>query len=182
MSVVQLPADSGGGRQVVLIDLVEGWQWPSEADLHWFTAFLAVDAAGVPSERIASLAEAMLGRRCAFVSVWGPDCRRVHDTFDDVYLSEPSHPSSQDWSQDLPFLMTTWHERESLASSLWFSSEVAVPSEDGYWEARTPTFAAFTHSKYRAAVRDLLLDRDRLDAEADDGIEGRTVRWASVQE
>jgi hypothetical protein len=50
MAVEQLPADSGGGRQVVLIDLDEGWEWPSDADLHWFTAFLAVDAAGVPRE------------------------------------------------------------------------------------------------------------------------------------
>jgi hypothetical protein len=123
MDVEQLPADQGGERQVVLIDLDQGWEWPNDADIDWFTAFLAVDAEGVASERIALLAEAMLGRRCASVSVWGADCRRVHDVFDDVYVSDPSHPSAGagDWSQDLPFLMSSWHERESLASSLWFS-------------------------------------------------------------
>jgi hypothetical protein len=56
----QLPADSDGERQVMLMDLDEDWQWPSDTSLDWFTAFLAVDAEGVPSGRIASFAQAML--------------------------------------------------------------------------------------------------------------------------
>jgi hypothetical protein len=172
--VAQLPADSDGERHVVLVDLNDGWRWPSDAELDWFTAFLAVDAEDVPGERIASLAEAMLERRCAYVSVWGSDCGRVHDIFDRVYVGDPSHPDAEagEWSQDLPFLVSTWHEHESLASSLWFALHAAFPTEDGYWEPRTPTFAAFAHSTYCAAVRELLLDRDLLDSEADDGIEG----------
>jgi len=172
--VERLPADGDGGRQVVLIDLDNDWQWPVDADLDWFIAFLAVDAVGVPSDRIASLAKAMLGRRCAYVSVWGPESQRVHDTFDRVYETEWSHPRPEagEWSQDVPFLMSTWHDDESLASGLWFSLMDANPSADGYWDARPPTFAALAHPKYRAVVRDLLLDRDRLDAEADDAREG----------
>ena len=133
--VERLPADGDGGRQVVLIDLDNDWQWPVDADLDWFIAFLAVDAVGVPSDRIASLAKAMLGRRCAYVSVWGPESQRVHDTFDRVYETEWSHPRPEagEWSQDVPFLMSTWHDDESLASGLWFSLMDANPSADGYW-------------------------------------------------
>jgi hypothetical protein len=42
MDVEQLPADQGGERQVVLIDLDQGWEWPNDADIDWFTAFLAL--------------------------------------------------------------------------------------------------------------------------------------------
>jgi hypothetical protein len=45
----------------------------------------------------------------------GPACERVHDIFDEVFVEQPSHlPHGRElveWSQDTPFLITTWHER-----------------------------------------------------------------------
>ena len=60
------------------MDLDDGWNWPTNAVFDWFVAFLAVDADGVSTEQIASLAKAMLKHRCAYLGVWGPDCKRVH--------------------------------------------------------------------------------------------------------
>jgi hypothetical protein len=68
----------------------------------------------------------------------------------------------------LPLLMTTWHEDETLASALWFALNVATPSEDWAHEPRSPAFVAVAASEYRDEVRQLVLDRERLDRESDD--------------
>src|SRR6266511_4271195 len=122
--IERFPADQDGDRQVLLIDLSDDWTWPPEAGIEWFTAFIAADATKVTVDAVTSLATGMLSHRCAYVSVWGPDCERVHDIFDEVYVQDYPHPlvgHEQAWSPDLPFLMTTWHESESLASALWFA-------------------------------------------------------------
>lgn len=172
--VERLAADSDGQREVVLIGL-QGWSWPAGAGVDWYTAFIAADARDVSVERVSALANAMLSHRCAYVSVWGPGCERVHDIFDEVFVErsylQQGHDSISEWSQDIPFLMTTWHEHESLASALRFALYTAIPSDDGYYEERPPTFVALAEPQYRDSVRGLILDRERLDRESDGDLE-----------
>jgi hypothetical protein len=49
---------------------------------------IAADARGVPADMIRRAAEHLLQSGLTFVCVWGPDCERVHDIFDQAYLGD----------------------------------------------------------------------------------------------
>lgn len=165
-------------RDVLLVELND-WAWPSEATVEWFTAFIAADARHASDEAIRSLATTMVARRCASVSAWGPDCESVHGLFDLAYVNWPSHRIVRrwgrwrtTWSKDIPFLMTTDHHDESLASALWYAAYVAWPSDDEYHdEDREPTFVALVEPQFRKEVRELLLDWERLCRVAEAGVQ-----------
>jgi hypothetical protein len=171
--VERVPANWHGGRDVLLVELID-WLWPSEARVDWFTAFIAADARQASNEAIRSLATTMMAQRCASMSAWGPDCERVHLGFDEAYVGWPSHATSRRWgrwrtrwSEEIPFLMTTDHHDESLASALWYAAYVAWPSGDGYYVDRPPSFVALVEPPFREEVRDLLSDLERLNREAE---------------
>ena len=173
--VERLEAGWPDGRDVLLVELTD-WLWPSEVGVEWFTAFIAADASGVSNEAIGGLATAMLRQRCASVTAWGPDCGRVHAQFDLAYVAWPTHRTVRrwgrwrtTWSEEIPFLSTTDHEDESLASALWYAVYCAWPgSDDGYYVDRSPTFVALVEPPFREDVRDLLVDLERLNREAED--------------
>jgi hypothetical protein len=135
------------------VDLTD-WLWPTEAEVEWFTAFIAADARHANDETIRSLAAAMLGQRCACVTCWGPDCERVHLLFDDAYVSWPHRIFRRwgrcrtTWSDEILFLLTDDYRDESLPAALSYAARVAWPSGDGYYEDRA---AEFRRSR-RAAV------------------------------
>src|SRR5919198_144013 len=94
--VERLAADWPDGRDVLLVDL-NGWVWPSELEIEWFTAFVAADARHAGDATIRAFAAAMLEHRCAYVAAWGPACERVHLLFDEAYVNWPSHRMSRRW-------------------------------------------------------------------------------------
>jgi len=110
--------------------------------------FLAVDARAVPTEAIASAAERLLASGLVYICVWGPDCERVHDIFDEVYAGDGSTEPSFT-------LMSTWHSHESLEEALWFFIEHAVPVDT---EITTTSYLCITvrHRGWATAVRDVL--------------------------
>jgi hypothetical protein len=88
--------------------------------------FLAVDARGIPSEAVGRIAGGLLASGLIRVCVWGPDCERIHDIFDEVHvgdgLAEPGFT-----------LMSTWHGDETLEEALgffvdWATVEAGLPS------------------------------------------------------
>jgi hypothetical protein len=170
----RLEANWPDGRDVLLVELID-WLWPSGASFEWFTAFIAADARHARDETIRSLATAMLAQRCASMTAWGPDCERVHLWFDDAYVTWPSHRTVRrwgrwrtTWSEEIPFLTTTDNEDESLASALWYAVHEAWPSgNDGYYGDSQPTFVALVEPPFREEARELLLDLERLDREAE---------------
>ncbi|MDP1700870.1 MAG: hypothetical protein Q8L53_07935 [Aestuariivirga sp.] len=78
-----------------------------------FACLLAWDSRGVEVKQIAKLAGELLKAGAVYICAWGPDCERVHDIFDEEIVG--SNPSPDD-----PFIMTTWHSRETLAGAIWF--------------------------------------------------------------
>ena len=167
----RIPADWLEDRDVLLIELTDEWLWPSDLRINWFTAFLVADARGVSDEAIRSLAASMLAHHCAHVSMWGPDCERVHHGFDDAYLAAAPHRVRRwrrtKWSEEIPFLMTTSLGDERLAQALWFAVYHAWPSGDGYYEDRPASFVALVEPRFRDEVRGLLLDPERLSREGE---------------
>ena len=86
--------------------------------------FLAVDAHGIPSDVVGRIAERLLASGVVWVCVWGPDCERIHDIFDEVEVG--------DGLTDPDFtLMSTWHDNETLEEALRFFVDWARPVEAG---------------------------------------------------
>ena len=82
--------------------------------------FIAADARGVDHEVIARAADHLLKHGLVSVCVWGPDCERVHDIFDEVYIGDGSIEPSF-------VLMSTWHDNGSLEDAYEFFALNAMP-------------------------------------------------------
>lgn len=67
---------------------------------------IAADARGIHTDTIARVAERLLASGLIYVCIWGPDCERVHDIFDEVHVgdgaSEPSFTLMSTWHSDTP--------------------------------------------------------------------------------
>jgi hypothetical protein len=96
--------------------------------------FIAADARGVHTETIARVAERCLASGLVYVCVWGPDCERVHDIFDEVHVGDGS-------SEPSFTLMSTWHSDESLEEAIWFFINSAFPLDT---EIETTSYVAVT--------------------------------------
>ncbi|HSI14499.1 MAG TPA: hypothetical protein VK961_20785 [Chthoniobacter sp.] len=82
---------------------------------------IVADAHEVSTETIARIAERFLASGLIYVCVWGPDCERVHDIFDEVYVGDDTTTPSSD------MMMSTWHDDEPLEEAIWFFLECAFP-------------------------------------------------------
>jgi hypothetical protein len=88
----------------------------------YFCLFLAIDAVDLSNASILSTARKLVERGAVYVCVWGSDCERVHDCFDEQSPIEES-PGQND------VVMTTWHGDESLEEALWFFMNCTIPTE-----------------------------------------------------
>ena len=117
-----------------------------------FCLFLAVDASGLTSESILAAATKLLARGAVYICVWGTDCERVHDCFDEECLQIESKLESE-----TDVIMTTWHTKDSLAEALWFFTTCVEPTygfRDGCidWVA-----VSVGNKKWGQAIRQKLL-------------------------
>jgi hypothetical protein len=112
--------------------------------------FIAADARNVSTDTIARVAKRLLVSGLIYVCVWGPNCKRVHDIFDDIRAGDGSIESSFT-------LMSTWHSDEPLEEALWFFIECAFPLDT---EMATTSHLAITvgSSDWAASVRHALSD------------------------
>jgi hypothetical protein len=83
---------------------------------------IAADARGVSTDVIASVAARLLSAGLIYICVWGPDCERVHDVFDEVYVGDGC--TEPDFT-----LMSTWHDDESLDEAVWYFTQCAFPPD-----------------------------------------------------
>ena len=86
-----------------------------------FILLLALDASSIEDERVSAVAKTLLLRGLAGLSVWGPDCSRVHDLFD--------HERDPD-ETDERVVVTTWHDDEPLSEAVCYFDLCAYPSSD----------------------------------------------------
>jgi hypothetical protein len=108
----------GPGRRNCRFDVVELARladWPHS--LLPECLLLVMDAREVANDQLAALAGRLVERGLAMVCCAGPDCERVHDIFDasEVMLEIDGHlvrPADA-------VVMTSWHENEPFADSLF---------------------------------------------------------------
>ena len=117
---------------------------------------LVADASGVRTDVIARVADRLLAAGLIWVCVWGPDCERVHDIFDEVYAGDGS-------AQPAFTLMGTWHDDEPLEEAIWFFIECAFPLGT---EIETTSYLAITigDADWAATVQHALSDPTALKA------------------
>jgi hypothetical protein len=107
--------------------------WPTSLRLQakQFRLLVAADTTHTTTDEISDFTEAALGRGMVYFCAWGPGCEKFHDIVDEVIgrdeLGERrfAAPTADD------FVMTTWHDRETLEEALDFFATCAVPT-DGY--------------------------------------------------
>jgi len=98
----------------------------------YFSILIVCDSEQLPAEEICSFARALVDKGAMWVCTWGKGCERFHDRIDEVAVE-------MELLGQLPpalgesVLMTTWHERESLAGALWFLLSCVWP-QDKEWE------------------------------------------------
>ena len=71
--------------------------------------------------------ETTMDQGLAYLCVWGRDCERVHDIFDECIVMRTSDLPKD---QDRGVLITTWHRTDTLEDALEFFFRCAVPNED----------------------------------------------------
>jgi len=96
--------------------------------------FIAADARDIPADTIASVAERFLALGLTCVCVWGPDCERVHDLFDEVHVGDGS-------TEPTFTFMSTWHSDEPMEEALWYFLQCAFPMDS---EIETTSYLAIT--------------------------------------
>jgi hypothetical protein len=79
----------------------------------------------------------LVANGCLYMMAWGRDCSNFHDRVDWSNLEEHDFKVPDD-----KFVMTTWHENESLESVFWYSQFCANFSYD---EGATLTDAVLLH-------------------------------------
>jgi hypothetical protein len=121
---------------------------------------IVVDACGVSTDVIDRVADRLLRSGLVYVCVWGADCERVHDIFDEVHVAHEVLGDIQvdDGRSEPDFaLMTTWHARETLEEAIWFFIQCAFPPGV---ELKTVSYVAVTigNTDWAATVKAALSD------------------------
>ena len=85
-----------------------------------FKAVLVIEAPVSPDWRDA-VSRRLVGAGCLYMMAWGHDCSLWDDSVDMAVLEDFDFGDVPDDR----FVMTTWHERESLAETFWFAGRCA---------------------------------------------------------
>jgi hypothetical protein len=179
LSLEALGLEPTHSRQMFLAELDHLRNWPEARDspLDWFTGLVALDAREVSDEELWQFARRCIESRCVFVSAWGPDCERLHDTFDHAYIE------AEEAGAQPPFLMSSWHADSSLDEALWFALRHAtsahIPSADA---GQVPFVAVTTSAQIADAIRQRTRDPRALYARVEaDASERGTSQNTTIQ-
>lgn len=115
-------------RTVYFMNLSNLSNWPSRIELasRHFGVLLLCDGRALSTEILSTVAARIIDQGLAYLCVWGPDCERIHDIFDEVLIGDGAEPS-----RDNPVVMTTSHD-ESMEEAVWFALYLSVPA--GHYE------------------------------------------------
>jgi hypothetical protein len=130
-------------------------EWPGEIDesVPDFGLFLALDARPISDGELLKLARQALAQGLVFLCAWGPDCERVHDSFDIV--RDEGH---DDDSDDDSVVMTSWHDDEPLEEALWFAIFTQYPAGKYLDNFRSLVAASVGNEKWAREIRAALID------------------------
>jgi hypothetical protein len=88
-----------------------------------FVVLLGGDTSGVSVDLIYSTTQRLLDQGAAYILSWGDGARRCEDIVDEATAMRTLD------NPEVPLIMTTAHEDESLGEVLSFATTVAIPAE-----------------------------------------------------
>jgi hypothetical protein len=118
-----------------------------------FACLVLLDAQGIEVGSIGRFAESLLSQGAVYVGIWGPDCERVHDIFDEEIVGRGPEVPRFD-----PGVMTTWHADEDLDDALWFLLEVSYPDDRFFETCGSALVITVGSPMWAAHVREALSD------------------------
>lgn len=96
-----------------------------------FTLLLCADFDSCSVEDVSSLAQVLMDAGNLYFCAWGSGCEKAHDIYDETVVLREIEEGAQ------PLIMTTWHDKESLADALWFLLFSAIVDDDQAEECST---------------------------------------------
>jgi hypothetical protein len=153
------------GRTSFLLEIDSLDDWPEDLVLpksKHFVLFLAADASDLSVEDLAAFTTKTLDQGMVYLSTWGKDAERVHDTFEEA---------AAEWDPDSDAdsaLLSEWHEDEPLSEALRFSVAHALPAHDFEKGCKATLVAIVGNPDAAELVRDWLGDPEKLEKAADD--------------
>lgn len=150
VNLANLKIDRHPNRQYRLgtVPTLEGVPVSLESCSPHFILLLAIDATPIEDERILSIAKTLLSRGLAGISVWGPDCSRVHDLFD--IERDPNETDGR-------VVVTTWHDDEPLAEAVCYFDLCAYPSSEFEQDCSDWVAIAVGNKQWQEDIRTALI-------------------------
>ncbi len=102
-------------------DLLVPTNWPAGH----FVLLLIADGSTWAQSHLAEWAEGVLHAGAVYVCCWGPGARFMEGAFDAA-----GRALEERAEEELPVVMTTSHEAESLDQALWFAASATWPAEE----------------------------------------------------
>ena len=118
--------DATYARQIWLLELthIHAPFDLSELQGATFVCLSAMNASSAQTDDLSAFCSHLIDHGCAYYCAWGPECERVHDIMDGLVVGD-NPPETY-----IGCLMTTWHEKESLAEAVDFFLMCTVPNEE----------------------------------------------------
>jgi hypothetical protein len=111
-----------------------------------FALFLAIDGCSLHSESVGEAARELIEKGLASLCVWGADCERIHDIFDETGVE-------LDLDQNRAVIMTTWHDAEPLEEAIWYFMNCAIPDEAYRRTCKDWIFAPIGNLDWASTIR-----------------------------
>ena len=124
-----------------------------------FALLTALNTTAVDDETFTRFAKRLIVAGCRHACTWSPGCVRVHDAFDAVNID-------LDERVEEIFVLTTWHDDDSLDEAMWYSLYCArlwVATRPGENEPRG--LLALAAPRYLDHVTRRLADVEQLDSD-----------------
>jgi|SRR5580704_5704013 hypothetical protein len=110
--------------KVVYVEKIEQLTRRLEQSEKCFTLLLAWDVPTVDQTQLRGIMQPLVDRGLVYFCGWGQGCQAVHDAVDMCDIERENHGAKPEL-----FIMTTWHDDESLDEAVWFFKELALPDE-----------------------------------------------------
>jgi hypothetical protein len=113
-----------GGLKPHYVRIAPGDPLPAIAQYAPFKAVFTVEV-DCSNEWRNEVCDWLVGCGCRYAMAWGQNCEQWHDAVDWAELE-----ASNFEEDDSKFIMTTWHDKETLESAFWYAQFCAMFSYD----------------------------------------------------
>lgn len=126
------------------------WDWSWNPRVEPFVLLVAARGSAEDEIAIRKFADDAVQAGCGCLVAWGDGCELVHDVFD------------QARDEAGRFVMTSWHDKETLAEALYFALVVATINEDAFPQVTASGVVLAVEEPWVEEVRSLVADQEKL--------------------